>query len=128
VLRAYFGDKLTGRSADLASFKEVVIKARASQAVPVQLVLANRDAAAFAAPVTLGPELREVRVPLSAFRPAALLLSPRPYPGFLALQFESSPTALKLAEAEVLQVLVDAVGVPADGAPVHVDIESVSLQ
>jgi hypothetical protein len=57
-----------------------------------------------------------------------LLLSPRPYPGFLALQFESSPTALKLAEAEVLQVLVDAVGVPADGAPVHVDIESVSLQ
>ncbi|UOQ73169.1 hypothetical protein [Hymenobacter cellulosilyticus] len=92
-LRAYYGDKLLGRLGDLSGFTEVVVKARASQPIGVQVVLANQDAAAFAAPVPLTTELREVRVPLSALQPGALLLSPRPYPGFLPLRFQSGGRA-----------------------------------
>ena len=128
-LRAYFADRLAARLPDLAGFGTVVVKARASQPVGVRLLLATRDAAAFAAPVALTPELREVRIPLSAFRPGALLLSPRPYPGFLPLEFESAARpALSLADTEVLQLVVDAAALPAGAAPVHVDIESIYFQ
>jgi len=128
ALRAYFGDKLRGRATELASFTEVVVSARASQPVGVRVVLATKDAAAFAAPLALSTELREVRIPLSSFRAGPLLLLPRPYPGFLPLQFQPSPQpAFKLADAEVLQVLVDALPLASDSNAVQVDIQSVSL-
>ncbi|MBT9395510.1 membrane or secreted protein [Hymenobacter sp. NST-14] len=129
ALRVYFADKLAGRAADLAGFREVVVKARASRPVEARLLLATPDAAAYAAPVALTPALREVHVPLTAFRPgAALLLSPRPYPGFLPLQFQGpTPGPLQLAETEVLQLLLDA-ATPAGEAPLHVDIESIRFQ
>ena len=127
-LRAYFGDKLPGRMTELSAFKEVVVRARASQPVGVQVRLATKDAAAFTAPVTLTTQMQEVRIPLSAFQPSALLLSPRPYPGFLPLQFQSAgKPAFKLADAEVLQLLVDA-ATSVGSEPVQVDIESVQLR
>ena len=127
-LRAYYGDKLLGRLSDVAAFREVVVRARASQPVGVQVLLATRDAAAFAAPVVLTTQMQEVRIPLSAFQPSALLLSPRPYPGFLPLHFQGlGKPALKLADTEVLQILVDA-AVPTGEARVQVDIESVQLR
>ena len=129
ALRAYFGDQQASRRADLAGFQAVVIKARASQPVGIELRLSTRDAAAFAAPVILTPELREVRIPLSAFRPAALLLSPRPYPDFLPLEFQfPAPAVLKLADTEALQLLMEPVALPAGAAPVHVEVESIAFQ
>ena len=128
-LRAFYGDKLIGRLTDLAAFKSVVIKARASQTVGIKAVLVNKDAAAFAAPVSLTTGLSEVRITLNAFKPNDLLLSPRPYPGFLPWQFRAaSPSVLKLADTEVFQLLVDAVPIPAGGNPVRVDIESVQFE
>ena len=113
---------------ELSAFKEVVVRARASQPVGVQVRLATKDAAAFAAPVALTTQMQEVRIPLSAFQPSALLLSPRPYPGFLPLQFQSAgKPAFKLADAEVLQLLVDA-ATSVGSEPVQVDIESVQLR
>jgi hypothetical protein len=71
--------------------------------------------------------MQDVRIPLSAFQPAALLLVPRPYPGFLPLQHKASTTpGLKLPDAEVLQVVWDA-AIPTTG-PLSVDIESVILR
>ncbi len=129
ALRCYFGDKLASR-ADLAAFKEVIVRVRASRgAGPLHLCLATRDAQAYAADVPVaGVEWQEVRVPLAAFRPAALLLLPRPYPDFLPLTYTAPAPrpALKLAEAEVLQVVLDAA--PAGAGPLTVDLESVSLQ
>ena len=127
-LRAYFGDRLAGRQSDLAGFTELVVRARSSQpGAALHVTLATRDAVAYAAPLPLTAELQDVRIPLSAFRPAALLLVPRPYPGFLPLQFKSTATPpFRLAEAEVLQVVWDAA--PATGSPLSVDIESVSLR
>lgn len=79
-------------------------------------------AATIALPATAsGPALR---LSLADFRPAPLLLSPRPYPGFLQLFFQSSaaPPALRLANVQVLQVLVES------GAGKAVDVEAVGLE
>ncbi|MFC7669793.1 hypothetical protein ACFQT0_22280 [Hymenobacter humi] len=127
-LRAYFGDKLASRQSELAAFKELVVRARSSQpGVQAKVTLMTKDAVAYSAPLPLGAELQDVRIPLSAFRPDALLLVPRPYPGFLPLQYQSgSKVELKLSEAEVLQVVWDATKVT--GSPVSLDIESITLQ
>jgi hypothetical protein len=128
ALRMFFGHKLAGRATDLFSFQEVVAKARANQAATsVKVVLMTKDAVAFSASVQLGADLQELRIPLTSFRPDALLLLPRPYPGFLPLTYQSaSQLPLKLSDTEVLQVVLDAAA-PASGQ-LHVDIESVSLQ
>ncbi|TPG63622.1 cellulase family glycosylhydrolase [Hymenobacter nivis] len=131
ALRAYFGDRLASRpAAELAGFRAVVVRVRPGAGAGVlRLSLATRDAVAYTAdvPVT-GTDWQEVRVPLAAFRPAPLLLVPRPYPGFLPLDYTAprTPGALKLADAEVLQVVLGAA--PAGPAPLTVDLESVSLQ
>lgn len=75
-----------------------------------------------------GTDWQEGRVPLTNFRPAPLLLVPRPYPGFLPLTYAATapPAALKLADAEVLQAVLGAA--PVGAKPLTIDIESVSLQ
>jgi len=125
-LRAYFGDKVQGRHLDMDNSKELVLTGSASQAgTAVQVVLVTKDAAAYSATVTLGTDRQLVRVPLTSFRPAPLLLSPRPYPSFLPLHSQAANQlpALRLTEAEVLQVILPA-------APIarHVDIESIHLR
>ncbi|UOQ96831.1 glycoside hydrolase family 5 protein [Hymenobacter sp. 5317J-9] len=127
-LRAFFGDKLAGRQADLAGFTEVVVRARSSQpGASAKVTLTTKDAVTYSAPLPLGAELQDVRIPLSAFRPDALLLMPRPYPGFNALQYQpAAAPAFRLADAEVLQVVWESGTAPA--APLHLDIETVSLR
>jgi hypothetical protein len=127
-LRAYFGDRLTGRSTDLAGFTEVVVRARSSQAgARLKVTLATKDAVAYSAPLPLSAEVQDVRIPLSAFRPDALLLVPRPYPSFLPLEYRpATAPPLKLADTEVLQVVWEAAG--ATGSPLSVDVELVSLR
>ncbi|UOR03506.1 hypothetical protein MUN82_11160 [Hymenobacter aerilatus] len=125
-LRAYFGDKVQGRHQATSRSKELLLTGSASQAgTTLQVVLVTKDAAAYAATITMGPDRQILRVPLADFRPAPLLLSPRPYPSFLPLTFQPAtqlPT-LQLADAEVLQIIL-----PAAPAARHVDIESVQLQ
>jgi hypothetical protein len=127
-LRAYIGQKLQGRAADLTGFKEVVVKARASQAgARVKLVLATKDAAAYAAAVPVTQEPGEIRIPLASFQPDALLLVPRPYPSFLPLAFQTSATSkpLAMSSIEVLQLIVET---GSDGTAPSLDIESIRLQ
>ncbi|MBF9141147.1 cellulase family glycosylhydrolase [Hymenobacter properus] len=127
-LRAYFGDKLASRTADVAGFQTVVVRARSSQpGAQLKVTLTTKDAVSYSAALPVGAELQEVRLPLSAFRPDALLLMPRPYPGFNALQYQpAGMPAFKLADAEVLQVIWEA-ATPTN-QPLTVDIESVTLQ
>ena len=137
VLRVFIGDKLAYRAAELGNFKTIVLKARAyAPGARLRVVLVTRDAVAYAAAATLpgaavtlpaaaaggpGPELR---LPLADFRPAPLLLVPRPYPGFLPLLFQGAgpAPALRLAEVEVLQVVVET------GAGGAVDVEAVDVE
>jgi len=129
ALRAYLGTKTAGRPMDLANFKELIIKVQSNQPSVTQLrvVLVTRDAVAYEAAVPLAAAGGEVRVPLSALRVAPLLLTPRPYPGFLPLTYAApGAPALRLREVEVLQVILDQ---PASlTAPLHVDIEAVELR
>ncbi|GAB3830395.1 glycoside hydrolase 5 family protein [Hymenobacter jeollabukensis] len=127
-LRAYFADQLQGRTGELAGAQELLVRARTSQpGAAVQVLLVTRNAAAYAAPLTLTADWQTVRIPLSRLQPAPLLITPRPYPGFLPLHFQpaTQPAQLRLADAEVLQIVVDG---PAMGSPLQVDIESVQLQ
>ncbi|MDJ0365505.1 membrane or secreted protein [Hymenobacter sp. H14-R3] len=129
ALRAYLGAKTAGRAADLGNFKELVIKVSSNQPAATQLrvVLVTRDAVAYEAAVPLVAGTTEARVPLSALRPAPLLLTPRPYPGFLPLTYvPANSPAFKLANVEVLQVIVAQLLVLSE--PLRVDLESVALQ
>lgn len=131
-LRAYFGDRLAQRAPEVGTFRELVIRGRrGAGAGRARLVLTTRDAAAYVAEVELGDDLQEVRVPLSAFRPGAQLLLPRPYPSFLPLSFQTAgPATLPLAQAEVLQVLLEpaATPVPAANPRPFLDLESIYLR
>jgi hypothetical protein len=129
-LRAFFGDRLVGRPEALARFTQVVIRARTSQPnAKVSLQFTTKDAVSYAAPVALaaGAAMQEVVLPLSALRAAPGLLVPRPYPGFGPLGYQPAATPpLKLADAEVLQLVWEAAAVT--GSPASVDVESISLQ
>ena len=128
ALRAYFGDKLTGRQADLGNFREVVVRARAARSgAAVRLLLTTHDAAAYAAPVPLTTELREIHIPLVDFRPAPLLLVPRSYPSFLPLTFQTTVAVgpLVLSAVEALQFVVDA---GPDGTAPDVELEAIWVQ
>ncbi|QDA58700.1 membrane or secreted protein [Hymenobacter jejuensis] len=130
-LRAYFGDRLATRTPDASNFREVVMRARrGAGAGRVRLVLITRDAAAYVADVELSGEMQEIRVPLTVFRLGSQELLPRPYPGFLPLTFQApGPAALPLAQAEVLQVVLDrATAAPAGAERPFLDIESVYLR
>ncbi|MFD1872234.1 membrane or secreted protein [Hymenobacter bucti] len=129
TLRTYLGDKIAGRTADLGNFKELIIKAQTNQPAATQLrvLLVTKDATAYAATVPLTATLGEVRVPLSALQPAPLLLSPRPYPGFLPLTFGPATRApFRLADVEVLQLVLE--GPRGLSEPLYVDVESVLVQ
>ena len=125
-LRAFFGDKLASRASDLAGFTEVLVRARSSQpGTSLKVTLITKDAVAYSASLPVGAEVQDLRIPLSAFRPDGLLLVPRPYPGFLPLQYQPAASpALKITDMEVLQVTWEAAAPP---TPLSVDIESVSL-
>lgn len=129
ALRAYLGTKTAGRVSDLRNFKELVIKVASNQPAVTQLrvVLVTRDAVAYEAAVPLVAGATEARVLLSALRPAPLLLTPRPYPGFLPLTYTpASSPAFQLADAEALQVIVaQPIGL---SEPLRVDLESVVVQ
>ena len=129
-LRAFCGDRLVGRPEDLRRFTQVVIRARTSQPdAALSLQFTTKDAASYAAPVALaaGAAMQEVVVPLSAFRAAAGLLVPRPYPGFGPLAYQPATTPpLKLADAEVLQLVWEAASVTE--SPASVDVESIVLR
>ncbi|RSK44946.1 glycoside hydrolase family 5 protein [Hymenobacter rigui] len=129
-LRAYFSDRLTARAAETGTFRELVLRARCGGgAGPVRLVLTTRDAAAYATEVAVGPELQEIRVPLTAFQPAQQVLLPRPYPSFLPMTFRADgPAALPLAQAEVLQILLAPAAASATSERPYLDIESVELR
>ncbi|NML63721.1 membrane or secreted protein [Hymenobacter sp. RP-2-7] len=130
ALRTYLGPKLAGRLGELGSFKELVVKGSLNlpAAAKLRVLFVTKDAVAYAADVPLGPALGEGRVPLSALRPAPLLLTPRPYPGFLPLTYSpATPPPFQLAEVEVLQLVLDRLdGTPAE--QIRADVEAVELR
>lgn len=124
----YAGDVLAARAPELNSFDRLVIKARAEGAAPTRMKVAliTKDAQAFAAYVTLPPDLKEIEVPLADLRPDSALLLPRPYPGFLPLWFRPAVAApFDLGAVEKLEVSFAAA---AAGRPTAVQVAYVRLR
>ena len=85
----YFGDKIKGRSGDLSMFSKLAMKARSvnNQPVKMKLTLITKDAQSFAVDVNLDSTFSEHEIAIKDLQPSSFLLLPRPYPGFLPLNF-----------------------------------------
>jgi hypothetical protein len=128
----YVGDKLKGRAGEAASFDKVIVRARTTSAIPVNMrvTLITRDASAFAAAVTLTSEFQDFEIPLQKLQKVPFMLLPRPYPGFHPFWFESgSKSAFNLSQVEKLELSAGHGIKPADwSTPVGFEVESVRLE
>lgn len=129
---SFFGDKLTGRQADLSSFKTMVLRARTNSLLPVKVKLAliTTDAAAYAASVTLSPTFQDIEIPVSSLQRDSMLLLPRPYPGFMPLWFNAdSQRIFSLTDIEKLQITIGSELLPADfNKAYNIEVETVWLK
>lgn len=131
-LQYFFGDKLTSIQADLATYKTVVVRVRTTSPQPIKakLALITKDAAAYAAGVTLSAAFEDIEIPVSSLQKDSMLLLPRPYPGFMPLWFMASGnSAFSLAGIEKLQITIGSDVLPADfKKPYSMEIEAVWLK
>jgi len=102
-LEIYVKDMLT-KQPEPSAYHYLVFQATASTDLPVNINLISGNALSYGTKITLGQKNQEVRIPLSALKPAPLLLLPRPYPGFQSLYFNSTAKEeLNLSVIEKLQ-------------------------
>jgi hypothetical protein len=136
--QTYFGDRIAARSSELAGFHTIVIRARSVGTLPVKATLAliTKDASPFAGVLTLGPEFRDIEIPIGSLQKDSLLLLPRPYPDFMPLWFTpAGQSTFSLSDAERLQITVDpeatgtgATATTGAGASYGIEVESVWLK
>ena len=119
----YFGDKISGRELELASFSKIVIRARSEGETKLKLSLITSDADAYAIAVSVTKDWKEIEIPFSSLQKDAFLLLPRPYPGFLPLKFGSAGTrAFDIKDAEKLEISFAA---ETGSTPVSIEMETV---
>lgn len=102
----FIGDKLQTH-ADAGNYSKIVVQARSENAgATARIALIDKYGQAFAADVAVDATLKEIAIPLSAFKPTANLLLPRPYPGFLPLWFKAGTThAFDITNLDKLEVI-----------------------
>ena len=96
----YFGDKISGRESELASFNKIVIKARSAEETKFNLSLITVNGDGYAIVVPLTKDWREIEIPISSLQKDSFLLLPRPYPGFLPLKFGSAATEPSISKMQ----------------------------
>jgi hypothetical protein len=103
-IQVYVKDKVTDNNLDATN--TINISANTSRDLQVRITLVDEDANAFSANVFLKKGQKSFRIPLSAFRPSAFVLLPRPYPGFQKFEYKSSQnSALKLKKLDKIQFM-----------------------
>jgi hypothetical protein len=102
----FAGEKMAARIRDLAAFNQLVLTAKATQGpVKAKIALITKDATSFATYVQLSSEEQEIKIDLKQLKPEAMLLLPRPYPGFLPLFYTSGTNkTFNLKEVEKVEV------------------------
>jgi hypothetical protein len=127
-----FTNQVKGRQSEADAFTKVVIRARTFENKPIEARIAfvNKNASAFAAKVMLTNQFQDIEIPLSALNPDAMLLLPRPYPGFMPLWFKSNSTeSFKLADAEKVEFTIGStLQSSAFNQPYSFQIESIILK
>ena len=120
----YFRDKIAGRQEESGGFKKLVVKARSGQNVHAKLALITTDADAYTSHIELTSEWKEIEIPLKDLVKSGYMLLPRPYPGFLPLNFESTAKKpLDIRKIEKLEISFESTGT----APVSLEVEYVRL-
>lgn len=111
-LQTFVGKKLQARLSELNAFKGLVVRARtdSADAAAVHVALVDQYGMAYAAEITVTNTLQDIELPLSALRPEALLLLPRPFPSFQPVYFKPAieQPVFNLAAVERLQVYTGA--------------------
>ena len=102
----YFADKVKGRISDLLTHDKIILKARSDNGpIRVKISLINKEAQAFSGYVTLTKKIDEVEIPIKDLIKDQLLILPRPYPSFQALNFSTANAAqLDLKDIEKLGI------------------------
>lgn len=124
----FFSDRIKGRADELSSATTLVIRARASQELPVKISLITTGATAFATQAILTNAFRDIEIPLTSLQGDSLLLLPRPYPGFLPLRFRSATeTAFDSRQAEKLELSFGQM-IPNSQVATGIEVESIWLK
>lgn len=106
-LRYFFGKKITGRSNDLGSKTQLILRARSvgKSKTPLQVALITKDGVAYGSIVELNESTNEYSIAISNLKQVNLVTLPRPYPGFLNYFFQpSTPIPFKLSDVESIQI------------------------
>lgn len=89
---------------DLTAYRTLVITASATHDIQLNLNLISSSAISYGSNIKLSSKEQTLKIPLAALKPSALLLLPRPYPGFEPLYFQSvAQKAFELAAIEKFQ-------------------------
>jgi hypothetical protein len=107
--RYFFGNKIEGRSTDLATMKSLVLSGRALNDKPckLQVALVLKDGTSYGATLPIGVEQKEYTIALGDLKRVNTVTLPRPYPTFLPYYFDStSSSAFDIAQAESLQISI----------------------
>lgn len=123
----FFSDKIKGRASELPGFTTLVLRAQASEELPVKISLITTQAQAFAASAAVSGQFREIRIPLSSLQPDSLLLLPRPYPGFLPLRFRTA-TQQPFAITDIEKLEISFGPGNAAGKPASIEVEAIWLE
>jgi hypothetical protein len=132
-MQYFFGDKLKGRISEAGSFTKLVIRARTLEENPVKakVTLINSDGVSVSTFITVNNILQDIEVPLNDLKADSMLLLPRPYPGFMALQFKGDGSAapFNLAGIEKFEITIGP-DIPASefNKPYSLEIGSAWLQ
>lgn len=103
-LEIYIGD-LLNHTEDLTAYHYLVITISAVHKLPLTVSMISGQANSYSYLSTVNGETKEIRIPLSDFKPSPLLLLPRPYPGFQPLYFNAeSSRSFHLRDIEKFQL------------------------
>lgn len=109
ALQYAFADQIRGRSAELSSFNTLVVKAKTTGVVSqkVRVGLMTSDGVFYATDIILTDILHSIEVPISSLTKQAVILMPRPYPGFQPLWFTNTgDNALSLQHIEKVELMI----------------------
>jgi hypothetical protein len=126
----FFGDKLKGRTPELASFDRVIIRAKAGEPMKGKLTVIDENAAALSTTIALTNNFQDIVVPFASFAGDSSLLLPRPYPPFMPLWFTvASPATFTLSTLEKIELTIGTDIAPAAfKKPYSLEVESIWLE
>lgn len=124
----YFGDKWLGR--ETKRFNALLVKAAATQPPPLKakITLTDKNGASWSASVNLLGTIKTFRIPAQQFVLDDGLLLPRPYPGFMPLQFKAAGRPIfSMVNMEKVTITINGNGGEVANKPSGFVIESIGL-